>query len=65
MRLRKASINYLGSELIYYKHLSRGIERISNNKVYPSQYDKQKVLKDRRLKQLTRIKEAIEYICNE
>lgn len=62
MRLRKATINYLESELIYYNHLSRDIERIRNSKVYPSQYDKQKALKDRRLKQLTRIKEAIEFV---
>ena len=35
MRLRKATINYLESEFIYYKHLSRGIERIRNSKAYP------------------------------
>ena len=62
MRLRKATINYLESEFIYYKHLSRGIERIRNSKAYPSQYDKQKALKNRRLKRLTRIKEAIEHV---
>lgn len=62
MRLRKASINYLESELIYYNHLSRDIERIRNSKVHPTQYDKQKALKNRRLKQLTRIKEAIEHV---
>lgn len=62
MRLRKATINYLESELIHYKHIYRDIERIRSGKIYPSQYNEQKALKDRRFKQLTRMKNAIEHV---
>ncbi|MGA4514658.1 transcriptional regulator [Staphylococcus caledonicus] len=62
MRLSKITINYLESELIHYKQIYRDIEHIRSGKLYPSQYNKQKAIKDRRLKQLTRIKPAIEHV---
>jgi len=62
LRLRKETINYLESELKNYKYMDRDIERLNNKIIYPAQFKEKATLKNKQLKQLNKMKEAIENV---
>ncbi|MCQ8157352.1 transcriptional regulator [Staphylococcus epidermidis] len=62
MRLRKETINYLESELRNYKYIDRDIERLNNKIIYSFQFKEKATLKNKQLKQLNKMKEAIENV---